>query len=408
MSFNNKINNFWKKYQLAIILCVWAFVVSLIIKINLITVETNDYRSFLSKWMTIIRENGGIRAIKENIGDYNTPYLIIMAILSYLPINDLIGIKIISIVFDYVLSTAVFFIILELFKKDEKKYLYASTGFLLTTLLPTVLLNSGAWGQCDSIYTTFVLLSILFLLKEKHIRAFIFLGIAFSFKLQAIFILPLFILVYLSKKNYSLLYFLIIPITILIMCLPAIILGKSVVHCFSVYLTQTSEYSKYISMNFPSIYNIFMNAGNNPNVLNNIQGLGIIGIGLTLLGFIIAADFIIRKNIILSNKSIIKIALLSIMFSTFMLPYMHDRYLYMADIISIVYFLIEKKGFFITIGINCLSLNNYICYLWLRLLCPFNIAGVIFAELVIILAIDTVKEIKKDNIVSIDKKCSES
>ena len=55
--------------------------------------------------------------------------------------------------------------------------------YALVLIIPTVMLNSGMWGQCDSIYTTFVILALYFLVKEKYSLSFIMLGISFAFKL---------------------------------------------------------------------------------------------------------------------------------------------------------------------------------------------------------------------------------
>ena len=148
-------------------------------------------------------------------------------------------------------------------------------------LLPTVILNSAWWGQADSIYTAFILISIVYLLKKRYFLSFVFLGISFSFKLQFIFILPLYILVYLSTKEFSIWNFFIIPIMNINMCLPAILCGKSAKSCLSVYINQTKEYSQYISMNFPGLWSIFgTNSENSINLLhlkdNSYGNIGII------------------------------------------------------------------------------------------------------------------------------------
>ena len=402
MKFINKIEDtlieFCRKHSLEILFGL-TIVISLIIKQKFLYYESNDYKEFLSNWMETIRQNGGLLTLKNSIGNYNAPYLIIMAILSYLPIDDLIAIKIVSIIFDYIISVVVMLIIYELFKNDKKKHIYALIGFVITSLLPTVVLNSSAWAQCDSIYTAFALLSILFLIKEKNIKAFIFLGVAFSFKLQAIFLLPIFIFVYLSKKNFSLLNFFIIPVTNIVMCLPAIIVGKPIGDCFLVYLEQTKDFSQFIAMNFPSAYSIFMNTEGGSNLISNtIENLDTFGTYFTIFCFIIVAFIFINKKIKLNNKLIIKITLLSIMFATFMLPHMHDRYLYMADVISIIYLIIEPKKFYIPLGINFASLYTYIEYLTGTHAIPMYLVSIMFAVIIFCMAKDTIKDIKKAEI----------
>ena len=398
IKFEDGMLNIIKKHTPEIIFGL-VIIISLVVKNYFLDYKSDDYNDFLSVWMDTIKTNGGIQALKNTIGNYNAPYLTIMAIISYFDVNYLTAIKVVSIVFDYILAVVVMMIIYELFKNDKRKHTYALIGFTVTSLLPTVILNSSAWAQCDSIYTSFALISILFLLKEKNIKAFIFLGIAFSFKLQAIFLFPIFILVYLSKKNFSITNFLIVPVMNFIMCLPAIIIGKPILDCFTVYIDQTRDYSKYIVMNFPNIYCIFMKPVEESNLIkNSVQGLDTFGTYFTLFCFLVIGLIFIHKKIKLDNKSIIKVTLLSIMFATFMLPHMHDRYLYLADIIAVIYLVLEPKKFYIPLGIWFISLYTYIEYICETHAIPIYIVGILFAILIFIMAKDTIKDLEIDGV----------
>ena len=55
---------------------------------------------------------------------------------------------------------------------------------------------------------------------------FVFYSIAICFKLQAIFMFPFLIIIYMVKKKFSILYFLWIPFIYLIIGLPCVFLGK--------------------------------------------------------------------------------------------------------------------------------------------------------------------------------------
>ena len=73
--------------------------------------------------------------------------------------------------------------------------------FAAVLFAPTVVVNSAAWGQCDSIYAAFCLGSLYFLLRQKPWWACVFFGIALSFKLQAIFFLPVLIIVLVVNRQ---------------------------------------------------------------------------------------------------------------------------------------------------------------------------------------------------------------
>ena len=183
MNKTNKLDdiilNFLKKYCFEILFFIIT-VISLKVRTNFMKLQSGDYQNFLYNWFMQIKEGGGIFALKQAIGDYNIPYLFIIAMLSYLPISPLISIKMVSIIFDYAMAIISMLIIYEIFKDKKNKHIYALLTYSIIAILPTVVLNSAAWAQCDSIYTTFILLSLLFIIKEKYFKAFIFFGIAFS------------------------------------------------------------------------------------------------------------------------------------------------------------------------------------------------------------------------------------
>ncbi len=388
----NEIDNlffrFIKKHCLEILFFVIT-VISLKSRINFLNYESQDFNNFLLDWFNQLKDNGGILGLKYEIGDYNIPYLLIMAILSYIPKSPLILIKLVSIGFDYIVAIVSMVIIYELLKSNKNKHLYALLTYSIIVILPSVVLNSSAWAQCDSIYTAFILISLLYILKEKYFKAFIFLGIAFAFKLQAIFILPIYILMYISNRKFPIYYFFIIPIVNFVMCLPAIIVGRSVMNCLNIYINQTSNYIGYASMNFPNIYALLIDTIGESNLIG-IPDIAFSNYGtlFTLCILAITAIIILYKEIKIDRKMIIELSLWSVMLCTFLLPSMHDRYLYMADVLSIIYFIVNRKKVYIPIIINFVSLYVYIEYLYATKSLPIEFVALINAIILVILSKD--------------------
>ena len=195
----NKIKN--KK----LLIIVSVILVSILIKYCFFSFESGDYKRFLLKWYNILNEEG-LMSVVNGLGNYNPPYLILLYLLTFLPGPAIVKIKLLSVIFDILMGLFGYLIVKEL---SNRKYSYLS--WLVILFLPTVILNGSVWAQCDSIYTTFVLLSLYLLLKEKYSLSFLSLGIAFSFKLQFIFILPLFIILYFVNKKFKIWNFLLIP-----------------------------------------------------------------------------------------------------------------------------------------------------------------------------------------------------
>ena len=340
----------WRYYIFLIIITTLA----IIIRGLFFSVESGDYVCFLSVWFDTLKQNGGLAGIKTPIGDYNVPYLTILACLTYLPISSLVSIKLVSIIFDFFGAITAALIVKKLTSTSNYSNLLAVITYSIIIFLPTVILNGAAWGQCDFIYTSFILLSLYLLLNKKHFWSLFVYGIAFSFKLQAIFILPLFIIIYLVNKDFSILNFLLIPVANLILSLPALLLGYPLKNLLLVYINQTDTYHN-LTMNFPNIYNLMH------NYYDLLKLPGII-FTLTVVGTFTMIVWSTKKRI--SNKDLITYSLWLVLTITFFLPGMHDRYLFVADILSVIYVIINRKNFYLPIFINFTSFSTYIIFLF--------------------------------------------
>jgi Gpi18-like mannosyltransferase len=131
---------------------------------------------------------GGFAALREPFSDYTPPYLYLLFFVTktagFLP--KIVGIKLLSILFDFLNTFWIYKILRIKFPKGAAPWIGASV-FLV---LPTVILNSAYWGQCDSIYAFFLLACIFFLMKEQSLLAMTALGISFAIKAQAFFFAP--------------------------------------------------------------------------------------------------------------------------------------------------------------------------------------------------------------------------
>ena len=340
--FKNKLIN---KKTVIIISIIF---VSILIKYCFFSFESGDYKRFLLKWYNILNTEGLISVV-NGLGNYNPPYLILLYLLTLIPGSPLIKIKILSVIFDIIMGFLSYLIVKEL-THSKNSYL----SWLVILLLPTIILNSSMWAQCDSIYTTFVLLSLYLLIKEKYSLSFLTLGVAFSFKLQFIFILPIYVILYFANKKFSIFNFLLIPLGNILMCLPVILMGMPIVNAFTTYLKQTTDYSVELTRNLANIYQF----------LPNEKIIGYILLIITGLIFLSLLIYFIKRKRKISNKEIISISLLCILIAVYFLPFMHERYMFMADVISVIWYFIYQKKMYIPIIVNLSSLAGYSVYLF--------------------------------------------
>ena len=163
-----------------------------------------DYNTALVPWINLYKEFGFVNGLAQEIGDYYVPYNLFLAAISLFNIEPCYPIVILSSIFDYLIVFAVYKLsalflnsgsvhspLFSVVKKSDIKCFA-----VVFSLLPMVIINSSIFKQCDSIYTAFLLWSLYFFLCKKYSLSFIFIGLAFSFKLQTLFLLPFFIIAY--------------------------------------------------------------------------------------------------------------------------------------------------------------------------------------------------------------------
>ena len=332
---------------------IFITIMALLVRFLTFHFESHDYVAFLAPWFDYLKNNGGILALANYPGNYNAPYMTIMALLTYIPVKSLYSIKFVSVIFDFGLALSSACLVKYLISKNKNISFFITYAVIL--FLPEVLMNSGIWGQCDSGYTMFIVLALLYLLKERYIISFIHLGIAFSLKLQFIFILPLFIVIYIVKKRYSILHFLIIPLVNFILCLPAIIIGKPIGELILIYFGQVNEYKQYMSLNFLNLYSLVDNSG---------KILYYVGIILTVIVCFLMLLYIIVKKVKFNDQKILNLGLWFVVMVTYLLPCMHERYLYMGGILAVIYYIVYKKNYLLTVSIIMCTILTYFHYLF--------------------------------------------
>ncbi len=334
-------------------ICCAALAAALLLRISCMEHITSDYTGFLSQWAQFFRENGGFAGIKSSVGDYNVPYLYFLAAISYLPVRDLYLIKLFSIFFDLLLAFTGLRLARRLFHSDVS----ATAAFCALLLLPTVVLNGAYWGQCDSIYATLTLLALLDALDGRPARSVVWLGVAFSFKLQTIFLIPLWcVLWYSDRVRFKhLLHF---PAAYFGAILPALLLGKPLGDILGVYFKQMGEYNTALAHNAPSIFALF--PGDAQMDVAFWAKVGIIAAFALVLGLLLAL-FFFRKR--LTDGQVLAAGLILAIGVPLLLPFMHDRYFFLAEVLAVVWCVGDLRRLPVPAAVQTAALGGYHAYL---------------------------------------------
>lgn len=355
--------------------------------------ETPDYQNFLSKWVDYFRNFGGFKGLSRSVGNYNIPYLYFLALFSYIDIKDLYLIKLLSIFFDILLAYASMKL-LSLFSSNPAKLM----GCFITVLfLPTVFLNGAVWGQCDSSYVALALLGIYFALSDRPCLSMIFAALSFGFKLQSVFILPVYA-VLLLQGRFRWKHILVFPVAYILLVLPAVFMGRPFVETITLYFNQTGSIGSGLNYSAPSIFAFFGNIQNEALAAR----LGIIS-AFAFMFIILGLALIFKDNI--SNEAVMWAALLLAMGIPFLLPHMHDRYFFAADVLCLLLAFAVPSLSAAAVLCQFASLLGYYAYFTCKFFLTMNYGAIALIPILCCALFFYILSLRKNILKKISKNC---
>lgn len=355
-----------------IVAAVVLTALALVLRALVFGYETLDYQNFLTRWVDFFRQRGGWHALSEPVGNYNIPYLYFMALFSYSSVKDLYLIKLLSTVFDVLLAYSA----MRLVSRWQKSVWLRLGCFFTVLLWPTVFLNSAVWAQCDSIYVALALLGIDLALDDRPVLAMTCMALSFGFKLQAVFILPVCAVLWMQGK-FRWYHFLVFPAVYVLLVLPAVIIGRPFMDTVLLYFGQTGSIGTGLNYNSPSVFALIRGVADT----DAASKAGIVGAFAYMLA-VLGVCFIGHRR--LNDQAVFAAAVLLAVGIPFLLPHMHDRYFYAADILTLALafaFPVYSPAALLT---EFASLLGYHAYLKMRYLLPMRYGA---AALLVVLAV---------------------
>ena len=340
--------------------------------------QTADYTSFLSGWTQVFRD-GGFHTLAENVGDYNLIYQYLLLIIAKSPLKDLYLIKYFTGIFDFLLALVMM--------QAAKRYAGRAAGLpvlLITLALPTVFIDGACWGQCDPVYVFFIILSLYALETDRPYCSAISLAVAFAFKLQTIFFFPV-VLLGLIHKRYKLRHALAFFAAYLVTMIPALIAGRSFVDAISVYANQSmGQYYDRLTYNAPNLYLFFPmiefassqeytwmryvegvdSKATNPYLdyalMPDLQHAALYA--CVILTLIVVIYWLVHHKEVTEDMTL-DVALFFAIFLPFVMPKIHDRYFFLADMLSVLYAAKNPNRRYMPVLVISASLMSYMPFL---------------------------------------------
>lgn len=335
----------------ALFAAAFAFTaLALVIRASLLDFESGDYLTFLAPWTQFFRDNGGFAALRYSLGNYNPPYMYFLALFSYFDISELYLIKLLSVLFDVLLAWACMKL-LGLYTGSRAKLLGV---FLAVLFLPTVVINGAYWAQCDSIYAFFGINALYLGLRGRGCASMVSLAACLAFKLQAVFIIPVFFILLLAKK-LRWRQLLVFPAAYIVFMLPALLAGRPFVETMTLYFAQAGTVGDAMNYNAPSLTSMFQWSGNTESWSTLLIAAAF---ALVLASYAVAA--VKRRE--LDDTVFLGFALLLAMGIPYLLPHMHDRYFFISGVLALVLAFRDRRFFPIPLLAELASLHCYYAY----------------------------------------------
>ena len=352
----------------ALLVSVLLLFIALDIRWHILCRLSFDYNYFLSEWVAHYRDNGGFAAFSTvyETCNYHVLYLYFLTGMSYLPVNDLYLIKLFSIVFDLVLAYAAARLLGCLGVKQRTRM----RCFFLVLFLPSVILNSSYWAQCDSIYVSLAILGIALGLEDRPVRSMLCITLSFCFKLQAVFLMPVYALLWMHGK-LKLRHLLLFPVFYVAVLTPAVLMGRPLVDTLLFYLTHLTSAGTGLNAFSASVFALL----SVPPEREAFAAKLAIGIAFLLVCAVLLLCLCRRRRI--TDRTIVLAAVLFSVLIPFCLPYMHDRYFYAADVLLLAMALYWRPALPTPVFSQLSSCNVYCHALWDRLLFPVFVGSLL-------------------------------
>ncbi|GAA0233647.1 hypothetical protein [Cryptosporangium japonicum] len=306
---------------------------------------TGDMEIFF-QWYAHLERNGP----GSPVGNYNAPFLYLLLLAGWLPGELLYNLKAIFVVFDVVLSWYVF----RLVGLRYAGWRVPAAAALIVAFLPTVVINASMYGQCDSIWASFAVGALYHLLRGSHWIAVSFCALAYAFKPLGIFILPTLALLLLAGKvRWRTLVAL--PLVYVAVDVPIMLLGRDPVEVLTLYFHQLDDPAR-LTRGGPTVFQFFdVRTG-----ALELASLGTLLAGAAVLGI---CWVLIATRTELDHSRIVAAAASFALIVPFLQPRMHERYFYLADVLTLVLAFYVPRRWYLPLIVQAASFLSYLPFL---------------------------------------------
>ncbi len=316
----------------------------------------SDLLAYFLRLQNYILAHGRWHALSSPIADYFPAYYDVATLLSYLDghFNRITQIKLLSFGFDLLAAVAAYLIVRRITRDEAWASTTPKWAALLSVLAgPTVVINGSLWGQCDIVYTCFLLLSTYGVVSGSGAFAALMFGFALAFKLQAVFLTP-FLAAMVLQGRIRWQHLLLIPVGWIVSLVPPLLVGANAIAYLELPFQQSKEYPA-----------LAINVGNPWMLAQRLHfslRIGtLLGLAVTGVTFVAISLWGSRASF-RSGRNTLMLAALSALALPYVMPRMHDRYFFAAEVLLSILTCIDFAFALPTLLVICASLSSYADY----------------------------------------------
>jgi Gpi18-like mannosyltransferase len=318
------------------------------LRLSLLDFKSIDFFNYTKVWYLTLQDTG-FAAFGQGFSNYNLPYLYLLYLVVRLVpgLPAVIATKVPSLAADFVAAWFTYRIVGIKYKTSP----FPALAAFAILFAPTVVLNSAFWGQADAVYGCVLLASIYYVLRRQDVPAMLLFGLAVSLKAHAIFVLPLLLALFL-RGQLRWKYALLVPAVMFVCLIPAMVAGRPLLDLLLIYPAQAGQYEQ-LTMHAPSALSWIPESG---RYFDYFYPAALI---LAASAAIALALAIWLSPSRLTRSLVLELALISSMLLPFLLPKMHERYFYVADLLSIIVGFYQPSLFFVPLLMITISFFAY-------------------------------------------------
>ena len=323
----------WLMEHMLLLAYAAVVLLGLFLRYSLLPMPSDDLVYMNASWFEAIKQSGMAGILDPALEYTYSPlhlYVWLIAAKLFGSFDTLVVLKLVSLAFEAGLVAALCALMRTLMPQKEHSF-HRFLGFAALWLSPVLLWNAAGWGQTDAMFSLFAVLAVWMLLKDRPVWGLVWLGVSLAFKLQAIFLLPLFMMAYFcGKKPFSVFWFLLVPGILVISGVPMALVGESPLFAVNIYLGQTDLYSK-ITYNYPNLYAIMGDALNVDQMTLGMHSR--VGMALCIAALGSVAAYMMLKRCKLDAPTLTLLGAWCVFCCVFFLPRMHERYAIVGEVL---------------------------------------------------------------------------